>query len=286
MPLALTHLVVAMVGATTTRRFFIARHGQTSWNFEERLQGTIDESLLTAAGELQAAGLGKRLVAEEAGRIDAVFVSSMQRARQTHDAVQRAFGQEVSLPEPTFSWELREIELFQWQGRLKAEVATGPDAEHWHRWKKSPATFAFDDGVKPLHELWKRAQNCWDELLLPRSACEASAKGDDATHPHTTLVIAHGALGRALLAVALGLPMESFNDSRFQFDNCAWAELEMGPMAGTPTSLSRDGMSITKWRWRHPGPASEWSTVDEEQAAARARLESTAAVEAPEPMAF
>ncbi|MDP1532795.1 MAG: histidine phosphatase family protein, partial [Rubrivivax sp.] len=58
---------------------YVARHGQTDWNREGRIQGGTDNAL-NATGREQAATLGRTLVDV---RVDTVYTSSHQRARQT-----------------------------------------------------------------------------------------------------------------------------------------------------------------------------------------------------------
>lgn len=236
----------------STRTFFIARHGETTWNAIDRLQGTLDESVLTPAGEAQAAALGERLCAEEGGAIGSVLCSSLGRARQTHAIVRARFaGRGAGLPAATFTPELREIELRQWEGRIKHELAFGAEAAAWHKWKQRPSEFAFGDGFSPLRELMRRAERCWRELLLG----ERSERGGGEQERAATLVIGHSGLNRALLVAALGLPIESFSERRFGFANCAWLEVEVGP--GPPPDAVR-------WRWRHP-VAGAWRTARQER---------------------
>ncbi|KAJ1619180.1 histidine phosphatase superfamily [Pavlovales sp. CCMP2436] len=113
----LTVLAMTVATSTTPRRFLVARHGETTWNKIEKLQGTLDESTLTPSGEAQALELGRAVAAEEAGSIHAVFVSSLGRARQTHEIVRAQFPESMEVPEATHTYELREIALGKWEVR-------------------------------------------------------------------------------------------------------------------------------------------------------------------------
>lgn len=262
---------IASAGVSDVRRFLIVRHGETTWNADERLQGTMDESTLTPLGEAQAAALGRRLLAEEEGQIDAVWVSSLGRARQTYAIVRDEFAKDEAagaLPDARVTPELREIDLGKWQGQIKGELATGRDAAEWRAWKENPTTFAFADGVRPLHELIKRAERCWSDLLFAVDPRESTAVPRADGRVPTTLVVAHGGLNRALMVAALGLPIGSFTDPRFQFGNCQWAEIELGPAGSGPDGVGRSA----RWRWRHPGPAGDWQSVGYEREEARLRL--------------
>jgi probable phosphoglycerate mutase len=76
-------------------RLFVARHGQTQWNVENKICGRTDVPL-TAVGMEQA-----RLLAENAKGIalDLIIASPLLRARQTAAAVAEACGVEVQLDE-------------------------------------------------------------------------------------------------------------------------------------------------------------------------------------------
>ena len=52
--------------SAAARRFLLARHGETNFNAEGRIQGTLDSSQLTLRGIGQAAGLGHYVATHEA----------------------------------------------------------------------------------------------------------------------------------------------------------------------------------------------------------------------------
>lgn len=219
--LSLGETVVAL--QTPTRRFLLARHGETYSNAEGRIQGTLDTEL-NENGLWQAEGLGDFVAANE--RIDAVWCSPQTRARQTLAKVAEA----TSLPEATIRDDLREINLYDWQGRLKSEVAMS-DPAGWQLWKSAPEQYRTSGGEAPLLELWDRAQGNWRALL-------------DAPSVPTTLVVAHGALGRCMVAAALGCGLSGFTETRFHFDNCCVFELVFHDDAATATT----------WRKLYPQP--------------------------------
>ena len=51
------------------RRYLIARHGETNYNKERRVQGTSDKSILTLDGISQASALGVYLYCRQAGEV-------------------------------------------------------------------------------------------------------------------------------------------------------------------------------------------------------------------------
>ena len=95
----------------------LARHGQTDWNAEKRLQGRT-EVPLNDAGREQARALAGALEAERAvsGR---ALVSPLGRARDTAAIL------ESLLPALSFEVEPRlvELDLGDWEGRLESDLA-------------------------------------------------------------------------------------------------------------------------------------------------------------------
>lgn len=67
-------------------RVFLVRHGQTTANAQQVIQGPRIDAELSELGHRQAASLGQALADEP---IAAVFTSPLQRARQTAEAVVR-----------------------------------------------------------------------------------------------------------------------------------------------------------------------------------------------------
>ena len=120
------------------RRFLLARHGETNFNKEHRVQGTSDASVLTSDGQCQAAALGVYIAHRQDGEVkddgDAsaaaapsiarTWCSPLGRCHQTYDAVSKACSsnKDNPLPTPTIHSNLREIELCEWQGRLRQEI--------------------------------------------------------------------------------------------------------------------------------------------------------------------
>ena len=90
-------LTMALEPPQNAQRFLIARHGETNFNAEGRIQGTLDTSVLTARGVRQAQELGCYIADEELARIAKVWVSPMTRARQTLACIEEACG--TLLPE-------------------------------------------------------------------------------------------------------------------------------------------------------------------------------------------
>ena len=242
--------------SAAARRFLLARHGETNFNAEGRIQGTLDSSQLTLRGIGQAAGLGHYVATHEAARVARVWVSPMTRARQTLAAVEGACeAAGAALPALNVRDDLREIELYHWEGRLKTEIAY-EEEEGWKQWKSDPTKYVTPAGETPLPTLWERAVSNWDAL-------RADAAGDGAT-----LIVAHGAVGRCMVAAALGCGMESFKNEKFQFDNCWCAELAWEP----------DAPTASHWRWLYKAKGPWESEEDARRDAAAGRRGATAGI--------
>jgi probable phosphoglycerate mutase len=87
----------------------LLRHGQTSLSVEKRFSGTVEASL-TEIGHAQAAAAAARLAEV---KFDAIYVSPLERARQTADALGRDY---------TVLDDLRETNFGKWEGMTFAEV--------------------------------------------------------------------------------------------------------------------------------------------------------------------
>jgi probable phosphoglycerate mutase len=91
----------------------LARHGETDWNRERRVQGHSDTPL-NETGREQARTLAGALAGEP---LDAVYSSDLARARETAEIVAAAHGLEVRTDA-----ELRERNFGSWEGLTDVEI--------------------------------------------------------------------------------------------------------------------------------------------------------------------
>lgn len=91
-----------MHGAATLRtvvdtgpfmQLYVIRHGQSLVNLADWAHGNRDEGL-TELGQRQAEAVAQRL-SEDPGEVDALYASTMLRARETAAAIGKALGMEV-----------------------------------------------------------------------------------------------------------------------------------------------------------------------------------------------
>jgi broad specificity phosphatase PhoE len=95
----------------------LARHGETDWNREFRIQGSSDIEL-NELGRQQAQFLAQELTDVE---LDAIYASDLSRARETAAAVAATHGLEVNLDA-----RLRERSFGSWEGLTREDIEAFP----------------------------------------------------------------------------------------------------------------------------------------------------------------
>ncbi|AFQ44526.1 histidine phosphatase family protein [Desulfosporosinus meridiei] len=95
-------------------RIILTRHGQTLWNIEGRVQGSLD-SPLTEKGILQARSLALRLKDEG---INHIYTSDSLRAINTAEEIRKGIGLKKILSDPA----LREFSFGDWEGCIWQEL--------------------------------------------------------------------------------------------------------------------------------------------------------------------
>lgn len=155
------------------------RHGETDWNAQGLIQGSI-ETDLNAKGHAQARAVAQLLALRKSEWQDyQVIVSPQRRARQTAEHVLEALGLAVSAIEPN----VRELAFGIWEGKpfweLKASPVYPADPEARYSWRPAGGE-SYEDGVARVND-WR------------------------ATLSRPTLVISHGAVGRCLMGAVAGL---------------------------------------------------------------------------------
>jgi broad specificity phosphatase PhoE len=166
----------------------LARHGETDWNLQRRVQGHSDTPL-NETGRAQALALAETL---EGAELDAVYSSDLARASDTARVVADRLGLEVTvLP------ELRERHFGSWEGLTDEEIfARYPGAR----------SGSWGDG-ETKEEMRKRVLRALRQIA--------------AEHPRgRVLVVTHGGPVRALL-------VESGLDGRGPIGNCSLYEVRL-----------------------------------------------------------
>jgi probable phosphoglycerate mutase len=95
----------------------LARHGETDWNRELRIQGSSDIEL-NELGRRQAQQLAQELTDVD---LDAIYASDLSRAQATAAAVAATHGLDVRLDA-----RLRERSFGSWEGLTREDIAEFP----------------------------------------------------------------------------------------------------------------------------------------------------------------
>jgi broad specificity phosphatase PhoE len=170
------------MSATTSRVLFLARHGETAWNLEQRWQGQTDVDL-NDAGRAQARVLAARLA--EHG-IRCVVASDLSRARETAEIVAQGLGIDDVLLDPG----LRERGYGIFEGLTRTEC----EAQHPEEWARYVADHRHTPArAEPDREVAARMQQA-----MSRAGALALA------YAGAVLVVSHGGSIRALIAAATG----------------------------------------------------------------------------------
>ena len=166
------------------RRIVSVRHGQTSYNAENRLQGQRDIPL-DGKGREQASALGRFLrqnIGAEMMRLDAIgafWASPLKRARQTMELVRAALG----LAPQAYRLDARLMELTfgDWEGLTWAEVES-----------KRPGAEKLRDADK-----WAFTPPGGESYAALATRVEAWLNERDGD----VFVVAHGGVARALMTI-------------------------------------------------------------------------------------
>ena len=134
--------------------FYLARHGETEWNVEGRMQGRRD-SPLTPLGVEQAQRIGSAL---RDVPLDAALASPSPRAVRTAEIAVGGRALPVAL-EPA----LQEISLGAWEGRLIEDILSEfPDACRAYRCE--PEAYRSPTGGETFPEVRARVLHFWRGL--------------------------------------------------------------------------------------------------------------------------
>jgi len=133
----------------------LARHGETDWNLERRVQGHTDRPL-NDTGQAQARALAEELAGE---RVDAIYASDLARAFDTARAIAEPRGLPV-VPIP----ELRERDFGTWEGLLDDEILERFPQARGGPWGDAETVDQLEDRV--LEALRRIAERHPDEQVL------------------------------------------------------------------------------------------------------------------------
>ncbi|MGC9526521.1 MAG: histidine phosphatase family protein [Limnospira sp.] len=193
-----------------TTRVILVRHGQSTYNAQKRIQGRLDDSVLTDRGRDDAERVARAIAGLP---LDAVYSSPLRRANQT---AQLIVSRLERAPELQTADLLMEIDLPLWAGLERQEVRDR-FSEDYRRWQETPHEFfmVIEGGKQhfPVLSLFEQARQFWRDLLARHAG-------------QTVLVVAHNGINRSLIATALGVKPEFYQS--VQQSNCGISVLNIG----------------------------------------------------------
>ena len=179
------------------QKLVLLRHGESTWNKENRFTGWTDVDL-SARGREEAQEAGRVLKAE--GYVfDVAYTSVLKRAIRTLWVVLDLLDQ-TWIPVER-SWRLNERHYGALQGLNKAETAQQYGEEQVHLWRRSydvrPPALEEDDPRYPGHD---RRYRDLAESELPLTECLADTVARFLPYWHATIAPALQAGQRVLIA--------------------------------------------------------------------------------------
>jgi alpha-ribazole phosphatase len=178
--------VIALPERGSATRVLLVRHAEPDESMRGRCYGRLDVEL-SPAGLRHVAAIAEALREEE---VAAVYTSPLRRALATARALAAPHGLD-----PIARDGLRELDFGELEGKRYEEIAL-EHAELYRSWIEDPASVRFPGG-EGLVDLRAR--------VLPELAgIRGRHEGEAVT------VVAHGGVGRVVLADALQLPDTSF----------------------------------------------------------------------------
>lgn len=171
-------------------KIYITRHGQTEWNALGRLQGRKDIEL-NAVGQEQAEITRKKLKNE---KIDLIISSSLKRARQTAEIINKEFNVDILEDE-----RLVERGYGDFEGITKIELKEmkkkDPKIDEAYNYIKNISMY----NVETMQNLCKRIYDFLDEITK-------KYKGKN------ILLVTHGSASIPIKCYFLKYPLEKLVD--------------------------------------------------------------------------
>ncbi|WBW50541.1 histidine phosphatase family protein [Peptoniphilus equinus] len=169
-------------------KIYLTRHGETTWNVENRIQGQLD-SPLTEAGIAMAETLAESV---QDLHFDAIYTSDLKRAVDTAAII--AKGAPL-----TMCPELRELDVGDWSGRKFTDIQA-ENSEAYRMYFNSPHRFRRDTG-ESLVDLSERVAAFFEKYIL-------------GSEDETVLIVSHGVTIAAIFNYMEGVTLENFWTNR------------------------------------------------------------------------
>ena len=163
----------------------LIRHGETLWNTQLRMQGSLDSDL-TPKGETQIKALGEWM---KEVPFDYLYCSDTPRAHKTAEAIRKFTGHNLN-----FDKRLREKNLGVFEG-LTSEEARERYPETFQQFKTAGASYVIDQG-ESTQQLLERSLDAIEEIR-------------DRPPHKVAVVVTPGGVVRVLMTHVLGIPLDA-----------------------------------------------------------------------------
>lgn len=178
---------------------YIFRHGRTVWNAAGKIQGSTDIEL-TDEGRLMACETAKNI---EHIHFDAIYSSPLKRAFETACILKG--GREMQVIKDD---RLRELNFGELEGTSFMNIKEGGADSRYSVFFTRPELYERPKGGESLEELCARGRSFLEMLK------------ENYTDDARLMIVAHGAMNKALLKNIRGLEMKDLWYGRLQ-QNCA-----------------------------------------------------------------
>ena len=204
------------------QQLYFVRHGETEWNAIRRMQGQLNSNL-NSRGRSQAADHGKLLATQD---IEAMFVSPLDRTRQTANIIQQHVPLEASVDE-----RLKEWDCGDWSGHLYDEIRQRW-AEEWRAWQTDRFHYR-GPGCENYPDMIARATPFIEQLL---------------EHPAQRIaIVSHGMIGRVMISIVMGFGAQEMLS--FTQDNDVIYRVQVPNSAAQPRQVEH----FVAGKGPHPG---------------------------------
>ena len=199
----------------------LVRHGQTPTT-GKILPGRAAGLHLADAGVQQAHRVAERIA--ELPRIDAIYASPLERARETAAPIAKALKQRVKIDKG-----LLECDFGDWTGAELGKLMKKPE---WSTVQKAPSTFRFPNG-ESFTEMQTRMVTALDRIR--------------AAHPGGTVVcVSHADPIKAAVAHAMGTHLDLF--PRIVIGTCSVSAVAYSPHGPIVLTVNSTGGSLADLR--------------------------------------
>lgn len=176
-------------------KIMLTRHGKTAWNEIKKVQGHSDIEL-TPEGIAQAELLAKNCPLEN---VSAIYSSDLIRAKTTAEILAQKFNLQVQLEK-----NLREVNFGDLEGKTLAEFEKF-DPQNFYNFFNKPDELKINN-AETFQQLQARAFSAIKKIIA-------------AHQNENVIIVAHGAINRAILCAILEIPIRKMW-SLSQFNTC------------------------------------------------------------------